>query len=256
MGLMDELIIDSHAHLGFDEIFDEDFSAAELLRSQEQNDISISLVQPATVHDLATVKLYHDAIAQLCRQYPGRFYGIANPNPHLPGDGHAQEVRRCVEQLGFVGIKLHPLAHAVNPGGRHGRRVFESAEELNVPVMVHTGTGLPWAAPALLAPLAELHPRVKIVLAHAGGMICAAEAGQLAARYPNVFLEVSWSGGLLVRQWVRQLGAQRIMFGSDHADNAVAELAKLRSLGLKEGELAWVLGGSAAAVFRIPARQA
>lgn len=243
------MIIDAHAHLGFDEIFDDDFTEAALLEYQQQNGIDVTLVQPATVHDLAAVRAQHDVIADLVRRYPGRFYGIANPNPHLPGDAYAREVTRCIAELGFVGIKVHPLAHAVNPLGRHGRRAFALAAELGVPVMVHTGNGLPWAAPSLLAPLAESHPQLNIILAHAGGMICAAEATLLAEKYPNVYLELSWIAGFLISDWARSLGAQRVMFGADHTGNAATELAKYRSLGLTAEELSWVEGRSAAAVF-------
>ena len=245
------MIIDAHAHLGLDDAFDEDFTEAELLESQAQNGIDVTLVQPAVAFGLSTVQRYHDAIAELGRRFPGRFHGMANPCPHLPEEDYRREVRRCVEELGFVGIKLHPFAHGVNPVGRHGRRVFDVAEELGVPVMVHTGSGLPWSAPGLLAPMAEAHPGVTIILAHAGGMICAGEAGQLAARFPNVYLEPSWTGGFLVRAWSRSLGADRIMLGSDHADNAATELAKYRSAGLTDAELALTLGGTAQKVFKI-----
>lgn len=243
------MIIDAHAHLGYDEIFDEDFTEMELLESQRTNGIDVTLVQPAIVHDLATVQVYHTAIADLARRYPGRFYGIANPNPHLPGRAYEDEVTRCVTELGFIGIKLHPFGHAVNPGGRHGRRVFDLASQLQVPLIVHTGAGLPWAAPALLAPMAEAYPQLPIIVAHAGGGICSGEAGVLAARYPNVYLEPSWTGGFLVREWVHRLGPQRVLFGSDHADNAATELAKYRTIGLTDDELSWVLGGSAATLF-------
>jgi hypothetical protein len=243
------MIVDAHAHLGYDEVFDEDFSEAALLESQSRNSIDVTLVQPGTMHDLAGVQRQHDAIADLLARHPGRFHGIANPNPHLPGDGYDREVRRCVGELGFVGIKMHPLAHAVNPLGRHGRRVFDLARALQVPVMVHTGAGIPWAAPSLLGPIAEGHSDLRIIVAHAGGSILAGEAGLLAARHPNVFLEPSWTGGFQVRAWVRELGADRVMFGSDHADNAEAELTKFRSAGLSEEELGWALGGTAAAVF-------
>ena len=243
------MIIDAHAHLGYDEVFDADFAEAPLVEGQARNGIDITLVQPGTAHDLAGVQKQHDAIADLIARHPGRFRGLANPNPHLPGDAYAEEVTRCVRELGFVGVKMHPLAHAVNPLGKHGRHVFATARGLGVPVMIHTGSGIPWAAPALLEPIAREFPDLKLILAHAGGGILAGEAGLLAARHANVFLEVSWTGGYQVRAWVRELGAERVMFGSDHADNAETELVKFRSAGLTEAQLALTLGGTAAAVF-------
>lgn len=243
------MVIDAHAHLGYDEVFDEDFTEAALLASQSRNGISISLVQPGAVHDLGGVQKQHDDIADLIARHPGRFRGIANPNPHLPNGVYEREVRRCVGELGFLGIKMHPLAHAVNPLGRHGRYAFDLARELGVPVIVHTGAGIPWAAPSLLGPIAEACPELKLVVAHAGAGVLSAEAGLLAERHANTFLEPSWVGGFQVRSWVRRLGANRVMFGSDHGDNAETELAKFRSAGLSQDELAWTLGGTAASVF-------
>ena len=243
------MIIDAHAHLGFDEIFDQDFTEGALLESQQVNGIDLTLVQPGTVHDLESARRYHDDIADLARRHPGRFRGIANPNPHLPGDAYEGEVRRCIEELGFVGLKVHPAAHAVNPLGRHGRRAFVLADQLRIPAMVHTGAGLPWAAPALLDPVASEHPSLKLVVAHAGGMIMAAEAGALAAGHPNVYLECSWMAGFHVRDWVKRLGADRILFGSDHADNAATELTKFRTTRLTQDDLEWALGKTAAKVF-------
>ncbi|NIR00654.1 MAG: amidohydrolase family protein [Gemmatimonadales bacterium] len=242
------MIVDAHAHLGCDEVFDEDFGEEDLLASQAQNGIALTLVQPGSVHDLAGVQRQHDAIAALCARYPGRFRGIANPNPYLPEAAYLGEVRRCVQELGFVGVKINPLAHAVNPLGRHARRVFSAADELGQPVVVHTGAGLPWGAPSLLAPVAEAHPALKLVVAHAGGML-SAEAGLLAERHDNVYLETSWMGGFCIREWVHRLGARRVLFGSDHVDNAATELAKFRSLGLSDEDLQWALGRTATVVF-------
>lgn len=243
------MIVDAHAHLGWDQVFDHDFREDALLESQERNGIDVTLVQPATAHDLPTVQRYHDAIADLARRFPGHFFGIANPNPHLAGDAYETEVRRCVQELGFVGIKLHPMAHAVNPAGHAGRRVFALAQDLGVPVIVHTGSGIPWSAPALIDPAASERPGLKIVLAHAGAMILAGEAGQLAARRPNVYLECTWSASHTVQEWCRRFGPQRLLFGSDHAENAPVELAKFRSIGFSDEELGWMLGGTAASVF-------
>ena len=246
------MIIDTHAHLGVDQAFDSTFTEAELLEAQQECGIDLTIVQPATAHDLATVQRYHDGVADLAARHPGRFVGMANPNPHLPGDQYAVELRRCVEELGFVAVKIHPLGHAVNPLGRDGRRAFAAIAEMGLPAMVHTGTGTPWSAPALLETIAMAHPQLRIVLAHAGGMVYAGEAGQVATRHANVYLEPSWCGGFIIKPWVAELGAERIMLGSDHADNAATELTKYRTMGLHAEQLAWILGGTAAAVFGLP----
>lgn len=244
-------IIDAHAHYGYDEVFDEDFTQVELLQSQEAHGISCTLVQPGLVHDLDTVARYHDAIADLCVRHPGRFAGMANPNPHLPGDQYEREVRRCLQDLGFIGIKLHPLAHAVSPCSRHGQRALALAAALDVPVMVHTGTGMPWSDPSLLDDAAGQFPGLRIVIAHAGGGIYAGVALQLAQRHPNVYLECSWAAGFFLKHCIDALGPERLMFGSDHADNAAVELAKIRNMDLDQGDAQQVLGHTAAAVYGI-----
>jgi uncharacterized protein len=243
------MIVDAHAHLGHDQVFDVEFTELELLQSQEANGIDVTLVQPASAHDLETVQRYHDAIADLAARHPRRFRGIANPNPHLTGDQYACELDRCVCELGFVGVKLHPTAHALNPLGCAGRTAFELIHALGVPAMVHTGSGIPWAAPSLLGPVARKYPEMPIVVAHAGAMVLSGEAGVLAAEYPNVYLECSWVGGFQVLAWARELGADRLMFGSDHAENAATELTKFRTAGLAAAGLDWALGGTAAKVF-------
>jgi len=245
------MIIDTHAHLGEDKVFDEYFSKGELIKSQKENGIDITIVQPATVTSIEDVKRQHDEIFELCNQYPGRFYGMANPSPHLPDKVYEKEVKRCILELGFVGVKLQPFGHGVSPLSRNGRKVFAIAKELNIPVMVHTGSGIPWSHPALLHPIAEEYPELKIILAHAGMMVFAFDAAYLAKKHKNIFLECSWTAGFLIRTWIKDenIGKQKIMFGSDHADNAAAELVKYRSLDLTDEELEWTLGKTAKFVF-------
>lgn len=84
-------------------------------------------------------------------------------------------------------------------------------------------------------------------------MVYAGEALQVARRCPNVFLETSWTGGFLVRLFCRAVGAQRVLFGSDHADNLATELTKVRTSGLSEEDQRWCLGQTAATVYRLSA---
>ena len=242
-------IVDVHAHLGEDQIFEYEFTREELLQGQTANGVTATIVQPASVTDLTTVRAQHDAIAALAAEFPGRFFGMANPNPRLPEADYFAEVRRCVRELSFVGLKLHTLAHATSPTSRAGRRAFEAARALGVPLMIHTGSGIPWAAPALIAPVAQEFPDVRVVIAHSGMMVLAAEALIVAQACPNVVLETSWTGGPHVRRFVRSLGADRVVFGSDHGDNVATELTKHRTIGLTDAELARVLGDTAIEVY-------
>src|SRR4051794_33950036 len=94
------MIIDVHSHLGEDCVFDEIFTREELEEKHREHGIAVSIVQPATCHDLDSVRRQHDEIARLAAEFPGRYFGMANPNPHLPAALYEAELRRCVEELG------------------------------------------------------------------------------------------------------------------------------------------------------------
>jgi len=245
------VLIDVHAHLGYDRVFDEDFTEAEQWHKINEFGVDVTILQPASVHGLQEVQGQHDAIAGLISRHPDRFRGMANPNPHLPDAEYESEVRRCVEQLGFVGIKIHTFAHAVNPGGKDGLKVFRLARELDVPVMIHTGAGIPFANPSNLIPIAERFPDVKIVLAHCGMMIMAGETHMAMQRCSNLYADITWTGGFMLRNWIRELGAHRFLFGTDHADNCGTELNKIRTIGLTEEEQSWVLARSAQELYKL-----
>jgi 4-oxalmesaconate hydratase len=86
----------------------------------------------------------NDLIARVTRLYPASFAGVCQL-PQSPGApiAHAVgELRRCVEELGFVGCNLNP-----DPSGGHWTSppltdrcwypLYEAMVELDVPAMVH-----------------------------------------------------------------------------------------------------------------------
>ncbi|WP_168122138.1 amidohydrolase family protein [Paenibacillus sp. HB172176] len=245
------MIIDVHAHLGWDQVFDEDFTLQDLLNKHQRFSINKTIVQPGSCHTIEDVRKQHDVIAEASKRYPGQFHGMANPNPHLPELVYETEVRRCVEELGFVGIKIHTAAHGVNPGSRDGRKVFKLADKLGVPVMIHTGAGIPFANPSYLIQVAQDFPEVKIVMAHCGMMIMAGEVPIIMRACPNVYADMTWTAGFNIRNWSREFGAHRFMYGSDHADNAGTELGKIQTCDLTEEEREWIHHRSASAVYAL-----
>jgi len=47
-------------------------------------------------------------IAEAVRRYPDRFTGFATINPWTRSRG-IEELRRCREQYGFIGLVIHPI---------------------------------------------------------------------------------------------------------------------------------------------------
>ena len=156
-----------------------------------------------------------------------------------------------VRDLGFVGIKLNPMQHLTSPMMANADKVFRTAAELGVPVIVHTGLGAPWSQPALCIPPARRYPDLPIVLAHAGFAIYTDEAFVAASECTNIYLDPSWCMIGSLQFFVRELGAERILFGSDWPSNLPVELAKYRAASLSDKQLAACLGGTAARIFQL-----
>lgn len=247
------MIIDIHAHLGWDYTFEIDFTKKQLLDKIENYDVDVQIVQPGATHDLSTAMIQHDVIAELCRSYPGLFFGMANPSPHLSTAEYEEEIRRCVEDLGFVAIKLHPYASAVHPDSKAGRKAFECARKYDIPLMVHTGSGMPFASPTNIINVAGEYADVKVIMAHCGMSLLADEASEAFSRCPNVYGDTSWTKGYLIRRWVRTYGP-RMMLASDHAENMGTELAKIKTWGFTEDEKQNILASTAISVFKLENR--
>lgn len=243
------LVVDAHVHVGSCRVFGRNLASETVLETMERFSIGLSIVQPYPGAPDAPV--VHDQIHALHTSTDGAVVGLASFNPHRDRGEFFTEIERCVKELGFVGVKLHTIGHALDPGSADATTVFETARELEIPVMVHTGPGLPFADPALLLGPARRFPEVQIVLAHAGHGIVTGNAIAVAEICDNVALETSWCRPGDIGVMIDKLGGQRVMFGTDSPNNVSTEFAKYDSLDLPETTRADVLGGTARRIFRI-----
>jgi predicted TIM-barrel fold metal-dependent hydrolase len=241
------IIVDSFSHVGECRIYDQTVYDYEIVDALNTNRVSAMIVTPFP--GAPNPVQVHDQIASLASRNPGRVFGLANANPHVNRDQYHREIERCVRELGFVGVVLDTLGHAVNPNGNDAQTVFECGRELNVPVVVHTGSGLPFGLPTAVLPRARAYSDVKIVLAHAGAGIYSIEAQVVAREAANVFLGTSWCRTTDVRGMVQEIGTGRLMLASDIPANQAAELGKLRSLGLFQFQQQQIFGQTAIDVF-------
>jgi predicted TIM-barrel fold metal-dependent hydrolase len=242
-------IIDAHMHLGEDLMFLSDDSETALLEAMDGNGINAQILQPGIVSN--DQKKAHERIRKFADAHPGRAFGLACFNPLMDDKEYISLVRWTAKDLGFKGVKLHPNAFCMSPSHPAADKIFRTAKELDIVVMIHTGNGLPNALPSLCIPVAQKYSDLRIVLAHAGGGTFGADAIVAAQQCPNIYLETSWTTVYDLRAMVETLGPRRVMFGSDIPLNIPVELAKYRAIGLSESEMEWCLAKTAETVFKL-----
>jgi uncharacterized protein len=109
--------------------------------------------------------------------------------------------------------------------------VFETARDFGLPVICHTGNGLPMALPSLYMVPAREFPDLKIILAHAGGSgLLVGEAIVAALFCPNIYLELSTLMPNHLRQVLAHLPSSRLLIGSDLPENLETEMDKIAGL--------------------------
>lgn len=246
------MIVNAHAHVGDTRVFDTVSDENELVEAMDANGVDVSLVMPSA--GCRDARAVHDQIHRLGRRHPGRIIGIVQQSPHLDPDAYEAEASRCVLELGFVALKIHPLGYGVNPLGQSADHVFRVGQRLGVAVMVHTGSGIPWALPSLCILPAQKYPDLPIILAHAGMGVFTLDAYVAARVCPNIYLETSWTKPGELKWLIKELGPERIMLGCDLVSNMPMELFKYRSLGLPADVLDRCFSGTALEVFKLYGR--
>jgi predicted TIM-barrel fold metal-dependent hydrolase len=186
-----------------------------------------------------------ELIAEACAAYPGRLDAFARIHPWY-GDQSLALLERAIGELGFKGLKLHPVTTIAHPSGEDTLRLIRRAAEHCAPTLFHCGDE-PLTTPLAVAHAAAACPEATIILGHMGGYFHSDEAIEVAERFANVVLETSampYPGK--IRTAVERIGSDRVLYGSDGpACSPLLELEKVRLAGLEPAEERLVLGGNA-----------
>jgi hypothetical protein len=133
-----------------------------------------------------------------------------------PGGPTVDSVRARLDD-GAVGLKLHPAFDTYPADTPALDPYLRVADDAGVPVTVHSGPGP--ADPDLIRRLAERFPTVRFVFYHT--FLGLPEGRRRASRYardlPNIYLETSWCRSDEVERLLREVGPDRVLFGSDAA---------------------------------------
>jgi len=196
-------------------------------------------------------------VAEFCKE-SHRLIPFASINPNTSPDmvGELEEAY----ELGCRGLKLLPSYMFFYPNESRMYRLYEKAEELDIPVMFHTGTSVfknvrqKYADPIHIDDVAVDFPKLRIVLSHSGRGMWYQTAAMLARIHENVYLEVAGLPPRKLLEYIPNLEelADKIIFGSDFPAADIAEnIKQIRALPVSDSAKRKILGENALKLLKL-----
>jgi predicted TIM-barrel fold metal-dependent hydrolase len=194
----------------------------------------------------------NDEVLRALRHFPERAFGFVYLNPKHT-QASLDELNRCVRDGPMVGVKLWVAQHCNAP---ELDPLVNHAAELKAVVFQHTWlkiTGnLPGESTAMeLAQLAARHPDATLICGHSGGDW---ELGIRAIRaHRNVYADLGGGDPTagFTEMAVRELGADRVLYGSDAGGRSFAsQLGKVYGADLSPSARRLILGENLKRILR------
>ncbi len=235
-------------------------------------------------------QVYNDSLAAAHLKYPERFLGLATlpmQDPNLA----VQELDRAARLPGIRGVYIATHVNGKNLDDKSFWPVYARCEALGLPLLLHpinpvgaermrshylrnfignpVDTGIA-AASLIFGGVMDAYPKLEVVLPHAGGIVpiligrwdhgsSVRPETKHMTRAPSTYLRrfhydtVSHSPQIMLNI-VRQVGADRVVLGSDHPADMSLErpvdfVESIPELSRSEREL--ILGGNAARLLKV-----
>jgi uncharacterized protein len=219
------MIIDADVHISPFKTSVYDITIQDLIARMDRAGVDKALpwLRPPYMREIAPANRYvYDAM----RAYPDRILGFGWADPHLGIDAMRDEIRRCVEEYGFYGVKLN--------GAQNEFYIDDS--ELSLPLVeeiaktgkliaFHIGTDAYEAThPFRLGKIARRFPEVQFLMVHAGGVgfhDLSNAAAEVMLEHPNITAIGSAIRPVNVLRLIKRVGADRVCFGSDAPFNLI-----------------------------------
>jgi uncharacterized protein len=209
----------------------------------------------------------NEFVGRFCRGHEDRLVPVGGVHPRLSRDP-AGDLERIVARHGIRALKIHPphqllRVNAYRDGGDLPALapLYERAQELRIPVMVHTGTSVfpgarnKYGDPMDLDDVAVDFPDLTIIMAHGGRPLWMETCFFLLRRHPNVHMDVSGIPPRALLRYFPRLAevADRTLFGTDWPGPGVPSVRRnveqFRALPLSAEAQAAILSGTAERIF-------
>lgn len=245
------MIIDFHTHIFPDKIsadvveklskisktkYFSDGTLNNLLNSMHNAEINFSVVLPVATNTSQVEKINNFAAILNEKFFAQGIISFASIHPDF--QNYRAEISR-IKNLGFKGLKVHPIYQNTNLDDKKFLNIFDRAAELDLIVVTHAGfdIGFPRkinCSPKMSRNVVEKIGDFKFVLAHMGGWRNWNEVLEILGD-KKIFLDTSFSTGKITprddfawndddlnllsendfMRFIKIFGADKILFGTD-----------------------------------------
>ncbi len=236
--------IDAHSHVGSWTHFTP-ISLDERIGVMNHLGIAVALISSmrAVAGDIVAG---NNEVLEAMRRYPGRLLGYVHVSANYP-ELIETELARCCADPGVCGIKVYQ--NGIPYSDPSFTPAWEYASAHALPVLAHT-----WAGNLTgLDAVAAAHPSVPFLVGHAGSALSYTACIGAAKRVPNLYLDLTYSRDHpgMIELFVAQLGAERIIWGSDEPVFAMThQMAKVLSARISAEEKETILARTAMKLFK------
>ncbi|MFI8664772.1 amidohydrolase family protein [Rhodococcus qingshengii] len=204
----------------------------------------------------------NDEVAQWISAYPERFFGLAAVDLGKPMAA-VRELQRCIDVLGFVGLRVVPWLWELAPTDRRYYPLYTKCVELGVPFCTQVGHTGPLQPSETGRPIPYIDqialdfPELVIVCGHIG-YPWTEEMIAVARKHPNVYIDTSaYTSKRLPPELVNfmktKTGSRKVLFGTNYPMiNHKQALIDLPSQGLDNDTIQNYLHNNAIRVFNLP----
>lgn len=257
-------ILDIHEHVitsapGYDAAKDQ----ASRLAFMDANGIEQTLVLPAFGYPhpngLADTSKVNELVAAYRDRNPKRFpaaFGTVDP---LDGPGAADEIDRCVTQLGMRGMVWHPRFTGVSIDHPAMTEFLKRVEAHNIPAFIHIVAESKLESAWKVGVLAERFPKVTFVaLDTFSGVDQGSFAPYLGKTRPNLNFDTGMllAVGSGMENFLKSMGPDRLFLGTDAYSQRGFALPYpvyeiLASEYLSDDDCRKILGGNARKLLKL-----
>lgn len=259
-------VIDVHGHLGSYKGYDLD--TATLLSNIERYGVRLVLVSnidgaelPGTTRNLNETEA-NQAALETIKQQRGKLRGLLWTRPEDGSPDKIEPFLKNDKERLFVGLKIHPEMNHFPADDARVDGYLKLCEKYQVPAVFHSGKRGSDSDPAKIYAAARRHPKVPIILYHMGfgrehANAIAVAKDAVTKGDAQLHVETSQADPEAVLDAIKQLGATRVLFGTDatyYGKEHYAryeKLVKLLKEKLSADEYAQVMRGNAERLFKL-----